>query len=94
MPGRPVTVSVSDSRTGATSTATVATQLEDGVEIVDATFAVPTRSPSGLVAVRARFDGTALKWWWVCGTPPTFYKETVPVCVLPVAGPKRCLGAP
>jgi polyhydroxybutyrate depolymerase len=94
MPGRPVTISLTDSRTGATSTSTVATRLDDGAEIAEATFAALSRSPSATMTVRARVEATALKWWWVCGTPPVFYKETVPVCVLAVAGPRRCLGAP
>jgi hypothetical protein len=94
MPGRPVTISLTDSRTGATSTSTVATRLADGAEIAEATFAALSRSPSATMTVRARVEATALKWWWVCGTPPVFYKETVPVCVLAVAGPRRCLGAP
>ena len=94
MAGRTVTLSLSDSRTGISSVNTVATSLDGGVEVAEATFAAPSRAPSGTVTVRARLDGTALKWWWVCGTPPAFYKETVPVCVLPAAGPRRCLGGP
>ena len=94
MPGRPVTVSLTDSRTGATSTAALTTHLDGGAEVVETTFAAPSRSPAGTLTLRARLDGTALKWWWVCGTPPAFYKETVPVCVLPVAGARKCLGGP
>ena len=98
MPGRTVVLSVTNERTGVASHREVATVLADGVEVAEAVFADVGGHPHDTFALRATFAGTTLKWWWVCGTPPAFYKETVAGCVAhPSPGwgaAGRCLGDP